>query len=348
MKALIRKRTTSTALNSPTSAPKPSTISKVSQVLSCSPTGEPRAAVSQAASMAANAMTLSIERSMCPATMQKERPTASSPTKVACCAMFKKMPSWKKCSIESEQTRRIAARMPQTRWSRTKVRTTGRRALAPPSVSATDAKWRLRLLHHVHRHVRELQIAPEPRLVDIGLGDRRPRDLEVRPPRLLGQHRVQPQHLVGAGLGLAALEDQRQEHGDAVDLGVGRLLDLDLLPALPDVVEADRGAVGRHHHHLAGFHALAFHDRDDRHRQVCRVAEDEVNVGIHQDLVLEHPAGVGGLPLERRLADDLDVGRLLGHHLLEALLDVEGVAVARIAQDLQHLALGRAVLFLQQ
>jgi hypothetical protein len=79
------------------------------------PSGEPRLAVSQAASIAAKAITLSIERSMWPAMMQKERPTASSPTKVACCAMLMKMPTWKKCSMVSEHRIRIAARMPQTR-----------------------------------------------------------------------------------------------------------------------------------------------------------------------------------------------------------------------------------------
>ena len=111
MKALIRKRTTRTALNRPTSAPKPRTISRASQVSSWSPSGEPREAVSQAASMAANAITLSIDRSMWPAMMQNDRPTASSPTKVACCRMLMKMPTWKKCSIVTEQTRRIAARI---------------------------------------------------------------------------------------------------------------------------------------------------------------------------------------------------------------------------------------------
>ena len=59
------------------------------------------------------------------------------------------------------------------------------------------------------------------------------------------------------------------------------------------------------------------------------------------------PALVGS-HIKRRLGDDLDVGRLLAHHLLEAFLDVEGVVVAGIAQDLQHLALGRAVPLLQQ
>ena len=45
-----------------------------------------------------------------------------------------------------------------------------------------------------------------------------------------------------------------------------------------------------------------------------------------------------GLPLHGRQRDDLDVREGL-HLLLEALLDVERVGVARVAQDLQHLAL---------
>ena len=71
--------------------------------------------MSQAANIAANAMTLSIERSMWPAMMQNDSPIASRPTKVACWAMLRKIPIWKKCSIVTEQTSRIAARIPQTR-----------------------------------------------------------------------------------------------------------------------------------------------------------------------------------------------------------------------------------------
>ena len=69
--------------------------------------------------------------------------------------------------------------------------------------------------------------------------------LRFGPHSSLGELGVEPEHLVGAGLQLLALQDLGQEHGEAVDLGVGRLLDLDLLPALADVVEADRRAVAR-------------------------------------------------------------------------------------------------------
>ena len=52
-------------------------------------------------------------------------------------------------------------------------------------------------------------------------------------------------------------------------------------------------------------------------------------------------------PQHGGLGDDGDVG-VGGHLLLEALLDVEGVGVARVAEDLEHLALGRAVLLGEQ
>ena len=73
------------------------------------------------------------------------------------------------------------------------------------------------------------------------------------------------------------------------------------------------------------------------------MGEDQVDVRIDQELVLENRAGVLGLPLHRRVGDDLHVRRLGGHALLEALLDVEGVVVAGVAQDLQHRASGLAV-----
>ena len=50
-----------------------------------------------------------------------------------------------------------------------------------------------------------------------------------------------------------------------------------------------------------------------------------------------------GVPLRRRVGYDLHLRRLGGHALLEALLDVEGVVVAGVAQDLQHLAARRPV-----
>ena len=77
------------------------------------------------------------------------------------------------------------------------------------------------------------------------------------------------------------------------------------------------------------------------------VDEDQVDVRIDQQLVGRDVAGVGRLPLHRSVGQDGDVreGR---HLLLEALLDVEGVGIAGIAEDLQHLALDRAVAVLQQ
>ena len=64
----------------------------VSHGSSSSPDAEPRPAASQAASMAANAITDSTDRSMWPAMMQNDRPIAISPTKVAWCRMLRKMP----------------------------------------------------------------------------------------------------------------------------------------------------------------------------------------------------------------------------------------------------------------
>ena len=80
-----------------------------------SPAADALVAASQAPSMAEKAITDSTERSMWPAMMQKARPMARMPTKVACCRMLRKMPIWKNRSIDSEQTTRMTARMNQTR-----------------------------------------------------------------------------------------------------------------------------------------------------------------------------------------------------------------------------------------
>src|SRR4051794_14288339 len=269
MNALILSRTISTALNSPAASPKARTTTKARAVGSWKPNGDPRLAVRPAASMAAKPMTLSIERSMWPAMMQKERPIDSRPTKVACWRMLTKMPVWKKCGIVAEQSSMTPARMPQTRLSRTR-RSKGAgpldRSPSRPMAMLKTAPGSLG--HHLHRGRGRLQVAPPALLVDVGLGDRRPRDLQVRAPLLVGELGLEADHVVGAGLQGLAAHDLGQEHGDAVDLGVGRLLDLDLLPALADVVEADRRPVARHHHDLPGLHALAFHDRDDRDGEV--------------------------------------------------------------------------------
>ena len=79
MKALMRKRITSTPLKAPASAPKPIAIRSVSQGASSSPDAEPRLAASQAASIAVNPITDSTDRSMCPAMMQNDRPIAMMP-----------------------------------------------------------------------------------------------------------------------------------------------------------------------------------------------------------------------------------------------------------------------------
>ena len=71
--------------------------------------------------------------------------------------------------------------------------------------------------------------------------------------------------------------------------------------------------------------------------------------GFDQQLVLRRCCRRWSPPTaSRRLGDDLRRPGIGLHLLLEALLDVEGVGVAGIAQDLQHLALGVALLLLEQ
>ena len=76
------------------------------------------------------------------------------------------------------------------------------------------------------------------------------------------------------------------------------------------------------------------------------MSEDHVDVRIDQDLLLDDIGGVGGLPLHRGLGDDLHVG-IFGDGRLEALLDVQRIAVARVAENLQDGALDRAVALLE-
>ena len=73
------------------------------------------------------------------------------------------------------------------------------------------------------------------------------------------------------------------------------------------------------------------------------MAEDQVNIGIGDQLVGSDGAGIAGFPLHGGQRDDLDV-RERRHLLLKPLLDVEGVGIARIAEDLQHFSLHRTVL----
>ncbi len=115
MKALIWNRMISTALKAPAKAPKPIAIKSVSQGAISRPEAEPRLAASHAASIAANAITDSTDRSICPAMMQNDRPIAMMPTKVACCMMLRKMPIWKNRSIVSDSRARMIARISQTR-----------------------------------------------------------------------------------------------------------------------------------------------------------------------------------------------------------------------------------------
>ena len=77
------------------------------------------------------------------------------------------------------------------------------------------------------------------------------------------------------------------------------------------------------------------------------MAEDQIDVGVRHDVVGDDRAGIAGFPLHRRNGDDRDLRKRL-HLLLESLLDIERVGVARVAEHLQDLSLHRAVLGGQQ
>ena len=79
-------------------------------------------------------------------------------------------------------------------------------------------------------------------------------------------------------------------------LSVERLLDLDLLPALADEVEADRRAVRGDQHDIARLLALGLERGDGRHREMRGMDEDQVDVGVGEQLVGDDRAGVGRPP----------------------------------------------------
>ena len=158
---------------------------------------------------------------------------------------------------------------------------------------------------------------------------------------------LQTEHVIFARLDLLLSGDLVHEHGDGGGLRVERLLHLDVQPALADEVEADRRAVGAHHHDVAGLLAGGFQRSHAGHGKMRRMAEDQVDVGISQQLIGDDGAGIARLPLHGRKRDDRDLREGL-QLLLEPLLDVERVGVAGIAQHLQDLALDRAVLLGEQ
>src|SRR5205814_4937656 len=95
------------------------------------------------------------------------------------------------------------------------------------------------LLHRLHRFIGRLEVAPEALLIDIGLGDRRTRDLDIGSPALGRHHRVETKHVIVAGLDLLLVDDLVGEHRKRCGLSVERLLDLDILTALADEIETD-------------------------------------------------------------------------------------------------------------
>ena len=103
---------------------------------------------------------------------------------------------------------------------------------------------------------------------------------------------LQAEHVIFAGLDLLLADDLVHEHGDGGGLGVERLLDFDVQPALADQVEADRRAVRAHHHDVARLLAGRFERGDAGDREMRGVAEDQVDVGIGDKLVGDDGAGI--------------------------------------------------------
>ena len=203
---------------------------------------------------------------MWPAMMQKERPIDSRPTKVACWRMLTKMPVWKKCGIvdrAEQQDRRRGCPRPDGRGRR---RSKGAGRLRPVALAA---RWRCSsgrpraYGHHLHRRrSASFRLPQNQRFVDVGLGDRRTRDLQVRAPLLVGQ------------LGLEADARRRCRASAARRAGSsagtwrcrrpGRRSAARPRPAASPCgcCRAPTGApLRRHHHDLAGLHALGLHDR---------------------------------------------------------------------------------------
>src|SRR5262249_50840087 len=104
---------------------------------------------------------------------------------------------------------------------------------APPERAAPGAVWSWFMqgcsFDRLHGLGRRLQIAPEARFIDVALGDRGTRDLEIGTPGLVGQFGVEAEHLVCAGLDLPLVDHLVGEHADGRGLSIERLLDLDLL-----------------------------------------------------------------------------------------------------------------------
>ena len=104
-------------------------------------------------------------------------------------------------------------------------------------------------------------------------------------------------NLIGAGLDFLLVHDLVGEHGDCGGLGIERLLDFDLFPALADEIKADRRTVRRDKQHIAGLLALCFKRSNGGHGQMGRMHEDQVNVRIGDELVGDNGSGIRGFPL---------------------------------------------------
>ena len=194
MKAFICSLTTSQPLIAPITPPtirasRSETGSTSHSGDSVKPRPMPREQNRMPVTMAVRPATDSTDRSMLPAMMTMARPIAMTPTNVDCSMMLAKMPIWKKFGIVSEKTASTNTSMNQTRLSRTNSIT----ALCRGELIMGDPDWnpgplrarddlRVDYSTGLTGSVGAFEIAPEARLIDIVLGDRGARDLQVRSP----------------------------------------------------------------------------------------------------------------------------------------------------------------------
>ena len=192
---------------------------------------------------------------------------------------------------------------------------------------------------------RRLQIAPERRVVDIVLGDRGARDLDVRAPgsrsvsvALAGRARRSSPGLISCLFDDLVGRTWRAPRP-------GRRAAARPRPCSQPLRIRSRptGApFERHHHDVARLLARGF---ERRRRRPPRGARRGLKIRSMSGLASSWSATM--LPALRRPPTAWPAGEMIVtsgkrlHLLLEALLDVERVGVARVAEDLQHLALRR-------
>ena len=142
MNALMPRRTTRRALPAPMAMPIASAIASEAGNVShggsrVKPPPAPPVPKISATVIAASAMTDSIDRSMCPAIRVSDSPTAMIPTNDDCSRMFRKMPTWRKFGIVSENAASTATRISHTRLSRMNSTASRPREIARTGSEAT-------------------------------------------------------------------------------------------------------------------------------------------------------------------------------------------------------------------